>query len=367
MSVILTPNMSLPVPVVGSEAGPEYATDINNCLSLLDSHNHAAGSGVQIDPTGLNINADLDMQSNNLVAIRSLRLNEQSAVLGDPSDLNCIYDVDGDLYFNDGLGNNVRLTQNGSVAGTSGSIANLVAPASASYVAANDTFVWESDTNTPANMDCGSVILRKVDANSPGITLQVPAAIASDYDVILPALPAALAAMLIDASGNITTTAWAAILAALVPAGVMLPYGGTSAPTGFLMCDGSAKNRTTYAALFAIIGETFGAGDGSTTFNLPDPRNVFIRGVNASTRSIGGVTYPAVTLGTFVTDQFQSHEHVTRADAGVLGSGNVATAAGAFSIVQGPPFSNTVGVEAGTRFGTETRPVNLGMNYIIKT
>lgn len=57
-----------------------------------------------------------------------------------------------------------------------------------------------------------------------------------------------------------------------VPTGGIMAYGGTSAPTGFLMCDGSAVSRTTYAALFTAIGTAFGGGDGSTTFNVPDLR-----------------------------------------------------------------------------------------------
>ena len=54
------------------------------------------------------------------------------------------------------------------------------------------------------------------------------------------------------------------------PVGVINPYGGSTAPTGWLICDGSAVSRTTYAALFAILGTTYGAGNGSTTFNLPN-------------------------------------------------------------------------------------------------
>lgn len=58
------------------------------------------------------------------------------------------------------------------------------------------------------------------------------------------------------------------------PAGTILPFGGTAAPTGFLLCDGSAVSRTTYATLFAVIGTTYGSGDGSTTFNLPQLENL---------------------------------------------------------------------------------------------
>ena len=54
--------------------------------------------------------------------------------------------------------------------------------------------------------------------------------------------------------------------------GIIIAYGGSAAPAGFLLCDGSAVSRTTYADLFAALGTTWGAGDGSTTFNLPDLR-----------------------------------------------------------------------------------------------
>jgi len=73
----------------------------------------------------------------------------------------------------------------------------------------------------------------------------------------------------------------------LVPTGVILPYGGTSAPPGYLSCTGQAVSRTTYAGLFAVIGTRFGAGDGSTTFNVPDLRQRFPRGAN-NTSNIGG-------------------------------------------------------------------------------
>ena len=60
-----------------------------------------------------------------------------------------------------------------------------------------------------------------------------------------------------------------AILQAL-PTGVILPFGGSSAPTGYLICDGAKISRTTYADLFAVIGTDYGEGDGSTTFALPN-------------------------------------------------------------------------------------------------
>lgn len=67
-----------------------------------------------------------------------------------------------------------------------------------------------------------------------------------------------------------------------VPVGAVLPFAGTVPPAGYLLADGSAKSRTTYARLFAVIGTTYGAGDGSTTFNLPDLRQRFPLGKAAS-------------------------------------------------------------------------------------
>jgi hypothetical protein len=204
MSIQLTPNMNLPVPSVGIEAGPAYATDVNNCLELLDSHNHAPGSGVQIDPTGLNINADLPLNENNLTEARSLRLSPQSAAIAGADDLACLYAVDDDLYFNDGLGNQIQITANGAVAGTPGSIANLVAPASASYVSASAKFVWQSDTNIAADLDAGSLILRRGIASSAGLTVAPPSSLTVDYTITLPALPVSQKIMTLDASGNLS-------------------------------------------------------------------------------------------------------------------------------------------------------------------
>lgn len=71
-----------------------------------------------------------------------------------------------------------------------------------------------------------------------------------------------------------------------VPIGTIILHAATTAPAGTLVCDGSAISRTTYADLFAAIGTTYGAGDGSTTFNLPDVRDEFPR-FNGTSRTVG--------------------------------------------------------------------------------
>lgn len=86
--------------------------------------------------------------------------------------------------------------------------------------------------------------------------------------------------------------------------GEIIFYAGSSAPAGWLECDGSAISRTTYAGLFAVVGTTYGAGDGSTTFNLPDNRGYFLRGYDhGAGRDIGR------TIGSTQTASLLTHNH----------------------------------------------------------
>ena len=262
----ITPNMSLIVPTVGAELGPTYAVDINNSLSLIDSHDHSSGKGVAVTPAGLSITSDLTFQGNNATNLRSARLSIQTSPLALSTDLNCLYDVNGNLYFNDGSGNQIQITSNGGVNSSNGNITGLIAPAALSYVSATPAFVATSSPGVPANFDGGSLTIRKVTSGSHGITLSAPASLPADYSLTFPsALPASVSAVEVDNSGNITFSS-----SGLVPTGTLLDFAGTSAPTGFLPCNGSAVSRTTYAGLFAAIGVTWGSGDGSTTFNVPD-------------------------------------------------------------------------------------------------
>ena len=97
--------------------------------------------------------------------------------------------------------------------------------------------------------------------------------------------------------------------AAAVGAVTTFPYSG--AITGYLLCDGSAVSRLAYADLFAAIGTTWGAGNGSTTFNLPDFRGIFLRGSGTHGSLLkangGAVSGPAV--GAYANDMMQGHTH----------------------------------------------------------
>lgn len=205
MATVNSPNMVLPVPVVGQETGPQWATDLNNCLTIIDSHDHTPGRGVQITPSGLNINSDLTFNTNNAISLRSVRLSINSAAIALASDLNCLYDVNGDLYFNDGLGNQIRITQSGSVSGAAGTITGLPSgSASASFNSIGGVFTFQQASNQAANLDVGPIVIRNTTVSSAGITITPISGLASNYTLTLPALPSVQNIMMLDNSGNIT-------------------------------------------------------------------------------------------------------------------------------------------------------------------
>ena len=145
----------------------------------------------------------------------------------------------------------------------------------------------------------------------------------------------------------------------LAPPGMILAFGMAGAPTGWLLCHGSAVSRSTYSALFSAIGTTWGSGDGSSTFNVPDFRGWFLRGYDAgvgrdpdrNSRSNGGDA-----VGSYQSHQYQSHSHsVAMYQHGFYG--NV-------------PFAgqDTHKAWQGTTAtgGNETRPVNRAVQFMIK-
>lgn len=202
MATTISPNMGLVVPTVGVEIGPDWATDLNASLDIIDGHNHSAGQGVQVTPDGLNINSDLSFIGNNAISLRSTRFSPESSPISGVSDLNALSVSGVDLYYRDGSGNSIRMTQGGSIVGTSGSITGLVSPASATYIPGTQTFVWQSAAVTPANMDFASAIFRNLSASSKGLTLSPPNAMASDYTLTLPALPASTSIITVTSSGT---------------------------------------------------------------------------------------------------------------------------------------------------------------------
>ena len=170
----------------------------------------------------------------------------------------------------------------------------------------------------------------------------------------------------------------------LLPAGAVMPFAMNSAPAGWLAANGAAVDRLgTYAALFAAIGTTHGAGNGSTTFNLPDLRGIFVRG--SDSQVIAGVTYTGAALGGKQGDSFRTHTHAASTNStgahthsvnisvGSSGSGGglaVASptsnefATARISTTSTGDHTHTVTVTA--TGGTETSPANIALLYCIK-
>lgn len=130
-----------------------------------------------------------------------------------------------------------------------------------------------------------------------------------------PLMPTATAG---DSSAKGASTAFVQnAIAQIVPTGVILPYGGVTAPNGFLICNGSEVSRTTYANLFGVIGTRYGAGNGWTTFNLPKlDDGSFVRGV--ATNAVG--TKYSASLPPLTASSEGAHTH-TRGTMEISGAG----------------------------------------------
>lgn len=150
------------------------------------------------------------------------------------------------------------------------------------------------------------------------------------------------------------------------PLGTINAFGGTTAPEGWLLCQGQALSRTEYKDLFDVIGTNFGSGDGSTTFNLPDMREATFKGAGTTSKTVE--EHNAINVGDFVDDRTQSHTHTVNVEDG-------------FSYTQiGQPLNwgvggsvtlyannntKTTSSQSG-RKGTTTEVKSVGVNYIMK-
>jgi microcystin-dependent protein len=155
-----------------------------------------------------------------------------------------------------------------------------------------------------------------------------------------------------------------------------MAFAMAAIPAGYLKANGAAVSRVAFAALYAQIGTQYGAGDGATTFNLPDLRGVFVRGLDE-----GRGSDPGRTLGSLQGSQNASHTHTATSDVqGAHSHGmypillNIATSQGGGHYSVGPSptaagpvagaHNHTITVDASG--GVESRPVNAAMIYCIK-
>ena len=170
----------------------------------------------------------------------------------------------------------------------------------------------------------------------------------------------------------------------VTPPGAVIAYAATTAPVGWLLCDGRAVSRTTYAGLFAVIGTTHGVGDAATTFNLPDYRGRFLRGVDdadgagglaaagrdpdvAARTAMGTGGSSAGNVGSVQEDALKEHKH--NAPPGFKYWFRDNTAAGVDTFAGGygqVTQTDQTGTVFGAEVASETRPKNAYVNYLIK-
>ena len=176
------------------------------------------------------------------------------------------------------------------------------------------------------------------------------------------------------------------------PAGVILPFGANTPPEGWLICDGSPVSQTTYNALYAVIGVTWG-NPGGLAFNLPDLRGRMLRGYDAAA-VVGGAKanrdpdkasrawcnsggLDKDNVGSVQDDRFQGHHHVKFPDASsgipILGTGEGSWPSPLWGNISSTSYSTQVGIPKADTLGngaprtsSESRPINANVNYIIK-
>lgn len=205
-----------------------------------------------------------------------------------------------------------------------------------------------------------------------------------------------------QASDSSTATDASASGDVSAPAGTIIAFGGRTIPSGWMLCDGSAVNRTTYATLFAAIGISFGGGDGVNTFNLPDLRGRFVRGMDGGTgrdpdaanRSASGPGGPsgnvvgslqgpatAAPANPFTTENTGSHTHTNGAFDRLLTHSGQSTAPGSdngdssgsepdiihsATMIFAGAHTHRLGGGFGAGGDRETRPANVAVNFIVK-
>ena len=221
-------------------------------------------------------------------------------------------------------------------------------------------------------------------SGSPFVSLKSPSALSGNVALTLPSSITNGGFLQTDGSGNLSFQ-----IVAGVPSGSVFCMAVATVPSGYLECNGAAVSRTTYAALFAIIGTAYGTGNGSSTFNLPDLRGEFVRGFdngrgvdngrsiassqssqfgqhnhNVSASSSSSVTDPghqhSMSVGFF--NSLSSGGALAFRDAGT--SNRINNASTGISVSTSTSISQSN--RGGTSNSSETRPRSIAMMYIIK-
>jgi hypothetical protein len=143
--------MNLELPTVSVTLGPEWASALNEALELVDSHDHSSGKGTKVTPAGIEINADLSLEEYRLTLAKSVQFDDQSATLTGASHASSVYSKSGNLYYTNGSGVAVQITDGSAI---------ITAPAS------TDNFEYEAFANSPTIADSDTVVVLGMDTTA---------------------------------------------------------------------------------------------------------------------------------------------------------------------------------------------------------
>ena len=242
---------------IANQSGSAFRSELNSTLSAILSLN--SGSAAPTTTAAYSLWADT---TTGLLKIRDSS-NSAFVTIGTMGSVNLgLAALASPTFTGVPLAPTASAGTNTTQIATTAFVASSFLPLAGGTVTGNVTLNAQSD-------------VRFADADSSNfVALQAPATVAANLTLTLPAAD--------GSSGQALTTNGSGALAFAtiggVPIGAVFHFAASTAPTGFLKANGAAVSRTTFAALFAITGTTYGVGDGSTTFNLPDLRGEFIRG-----------------------------------------------------------------------------------------
>ena len=162
---IKTTYMGIELPEVGVTYSPQWASMINAAFIKLDAHDHSFSEGNKITPSGMVIDQNFDMNTYGIDGANYVQVVSGNDSQDKPA--NTVYGINGDLYFTDGAGNEVRITASGALStGALGTITGMTGQASVVYLEGSDTYVFTGSTGEPAGARFGDIVVDSITAES---------------------------------------------------------------------------------------------------------------------------------------------------------------------------------------------------------